>query len=83
MQAHLAVPISKVPLRIIIMPAAGGESSSRNLKVASQLDVWALKNGRGEAFDSSVQFMLPDGSGFRPMRSRSFPKLGSILKGLA
>jgi Uma2 family endonuclease len=99
MQVHLAVPKSKMPLRlsydsgrrlsdaeywefcvanpdlnversaegeIIIVPPAGPESSNRNLKVAVQLGAWAEKNGRGEVFDSSAQFILPDGWAMSP-----------------
>ena len=51
---------------IVIVPPAGGESSKRSLRVAAQLDRWAQKDARGEAFESSVQFMLPDGSGLSP-----------------
>ena len=51
---------------IVIVPPAGGESSHRSLRVAAQLDRWAEKDGRGKAFDSSVQFMLPDGSALSP-----------------
>jgi len=31
-----------------------------------RLGRWAEKDGRGEAFDSSAQFMLPDGSALSP-----------------
>src|SRR5712692_5236596 len=51
---------------IIIVPPAGGESSNRNWKVAAQLAIWAESDGSGEGFDSSVQFMLPDGSARSP-----------------
>jgi Uma2 family endonuclease len=51
---------------IIIVPPAGGESSNRNWKVAAQLAVWAENDDCGEGFDSSVQFMLPDGSARSP-----------------
>jgi len=51
---------------ILIVPPAGGESSNRSLKVAVRLGRWAEKDGRGEAFDSSAQFMLPDGSALSP-----------------
>jgi Uma2 family endonuclease len=51
---------------IIIVPPAGGESSNRSLKIAARLSIWAEKDGRGEAFDSSVQFMLPDGAALSP-----------------
>lgn len=51
---------------IELMAPASGLSSNRNLKVASALDVWATQDGSGEAFDSSVQYFLPDGSGLSP-----------------
>jgi Uma2 family endonuclease len=51
---------------IVLMPPAGGESSKRSLKVAAQLDAWNDKTGLGEAFDSSAQFVLPDGSALSP-----------------
>lgn len=51
---------------ILIVPPAGSESSYRSLKVAAQLDTWAEHDGRGTAFESSAQFMLPDGSALSP-----------------
>ena len=51
---------------ILIVPPAGSESSYRSLKVSAQLDTWAEQDGRGTAFESSVQFMLPDGSALSP-----------------
>jgi Uma2 family endonuclease len=51
---------------IIIVPPAGFESSHRSLKVAAQLDRWAVKDGRGKASDSSAEFLLPDGSALSP-----------------
>ena len=51
---------------IVIVPPAGGESSYRNSKVTAQLERWADKDGRGQSFDSSVQFMLPDESALSP-----------------
>jgi Uma2 family endonuclease len=51
---------------IVIVPPAGGESSHRNNKVSTQLDRWAEQDGRGQAFDSSVEFLLPDGSALSP-----------------
>ena len=47
---------------ILIVPPAGSESSFRNSKLTAQLDRWAEADGRGNAFDSSGQFFLPDGS---------------------
>ena len=51
---------------IIVMPPAGGESSHRNATVTEQLTRWTAKDGRGEAFDSSAAFHLPDGSILSP-----------------
>ena len=54
---------------IVIVPPAGGESSYRSNKVSAQLDRWAEKDGRGRTFDSSVEFLLPDGSALSPNAS--------------
>jgi Uma2 family endonuclease len=51
---------------IVIVPPAGGESDSRNVEVIVDLVGWARNDGRGRAFGSSVQFMLPDGSAMSP-----------------
>ena len=51
---------------IVIVPPAGGESDYRTLEVGGILRDWARKDGRGRAFGSSVQFLLPDGSGLSP-----------------
>lgn len=51
---------------IVIAPPAGGESDFRNLEVAGELRAWAKRDGRGKAFGPSVQYFLPDGSGFSP-----------------
>jgi Uma2 family endonuclease len=51
---------------IIIMPPAGGESSNRNIHISAQLDVWAIKDGGGEAFDSNANFILPSGAARGP-----------------
>jgi Uma2 family endonuclease len=51
---------------IVIMPPAGFESSNRNAKLTTQLTRWAERDGRGEAADSSAQFLLPDGSAMSP-----------------
>ena len=47
---------------IIIMPPAGGETSSRNAKLIARLVVWAEEDGMGITFDSSGGFELRDGS---------------------
>ena len=51
---------------IIIEPPPGGESSYRSMGVATQLNAWASKDRRGKVFDSSAQFILPDGSALSP-----------------
>jgi Uma2 family endonuclease len=51
---------------IVIMPPAGGESSYQSYEVIGQLRNWARKDQRGKGFDSSVQFLLPDGSALSP-----------------
>jgi len=51
---------------IIIVPPAGGESDYRTLEVGGQLRAWAKRDGRGRAFGSSVEFMLPTGAAFSP-----------------
>ncbi len=51
---------------VIIVPPAGGEGSYRSMEAAGMLREWARQDGGGTAFDSSVQFMLPDGSGLSP-----------------
>ena len=51
---------------IIIMPPAGMETGYRNSDVSAQLGVWTKKDGRGAAFDSSAEFILPSGAAFAP-----------------
>ena len=51
---------------ILIMPPVGGESSFRNSQLAIQLGNWAQKDGRGRAFDSSVEYFLPSGAAYSP-----------------
>lgn len=63
---------------IEIMPPAGGETSSRNLRLGRYLDEWAEQDGTGVAFDSSGGFILPNGATRSPdaawaLRSRLTP----------
>lgn len=51
---------------ILIMPPVGGESSFRNSELSAELRIWARKDGRGRAFDSSVQYYLPNGAAYSP-----------------
>lgn len=50
---------------ILIMPPTGGETGDRNAEITMQLRLWAKRDGRGTAFDSSTGFRLPN----RAMRS--------------
>jgi Uma2 family endonuclease len=45
-----------------IMPPTGGETGSRNLRIALQLGAWTERDGTGVAFDSSTGFVLPNGA---------------------
>jgi len=46
---------------IVIMPPTGAETSNTNAEITMQLRVWAKKDPRGVAFDSSCGFRLPNG----------------------
>ncbi len=45
-----------------IMPLTGGETSSRNIELAAQVQLWTRQNSMGAAFDSSGGFVLPNGA---------------------
>ena len=75
---------------IIIMAPAGGEASSRNAEVTTQLQLWAKRDGTGITFDSSGGFKLsalemraPDAAwvkrarfdALKPKDKRQFPPL--------
>jgi Uma2 family endonuclease len=47
---------------IIIVPPAGAESDNQSVEVIGQLREWAKRDGRGRAFGSSVEFILPTGA---------------------
>ena len=47
---------------MIVMAPAYSLSGSQNWELASQLWVWAKKNGQGRGFDSSAGFNLPNGA---------------------
>jgi Uma2 family endonuclease len=51
---------------IVIVPPAGAETGFRTSEAGGILREWARKDGRGKSFGSSVQFLLPDGSGLSP-----------------
>jgi Uma2 family endonuclease len=47
---------------VIIMPPTHPRTGNRNFWINTQLGVWAGQNGRGEGFDSSTGFFLPNGA---------------------
>jgi Uma2 family endonuclease len=51
---------------IVIVPPAGGESAYRSGNAFWKLAEWAERDGRGKAFDSSVEYLLPDGAALSP-----------------
>jgi len=51
---------------IEIMPPTGFETSNRNMDLSSQLQVWTRRDGRGKAFDSNVEYILPSGAARSP-----------------
>jgi Uma2 family endonuclease len=50
---------------IIIMPRAGAETGFRNSDLTAQLAMWSKQDGRGRAFDSNAEYILPDGARYR------------------
>ncbi len=54
---------------LTVMTPAGGESSHRNLRIATALSLWADQDGTGTAFDSSAGFLLPNGAMRSPAAS--------------
>ncbi|HEV3200406.1 MAG TPA: Uma2 family endonuclease [Bryobacteraceae bacterium] len=51
---------------IVIVPPAGGESDFRNTAIVGRLEPWARRDGRGKAFGSSAEFILPTGAALSP-----------------
>src|SRR5215469_13551747 len=51
---------------IIIMPGTGMETSFRNSELTARLWNWASADGRGKAFDSNAEFILPSGAALSP-----------------
>src|SRR3989442_4432459 len=51
---------------IIIMPPAGGETGYRNSDLTAQLGTWSKRDGRGRAFASNTEFILPNGAALAP-----------------
>ena len=51
---------------IVIIPPTGAETGYRNNEIARQLGNWTRRDGRGRAFDSNTEYLLPDGSALSP-----------------
>jgi len=51
---------------IIIMPPTGWETSHRNNDLSAQLHTWAKRDGRGQAFESNAEYLLPNGAARSP-----------------
>jgi Uma2 family endonuclease len=51
---------------IVIAPSPGAESDYRSVVTGAQLSNWAKLDGRGKAFGSSVEFILPTGAALSP-----------------
>ena len=51
---------------VIVMSPAGGFTGSKNFRLNVQFGNWVLKDGRGEGFDSSTGFILPNGATYAP-----------------
>ncbi len=51
---------------IIIMPPTGLETGYRNNDLSTQLHAWAKRDGRGKAFDSNTEYILPNGAARSP-----------------
>lgn len=47
---------------LIVMSPAGTDSGRRNARIIILLGIWADKDGRGQLFDSSSGFTLPNGA---------------------
>jgi len=66
---------------IIIVPPAGAESDYESVEVAGQLREWAKRDGRGKAFGSSVEFILPTRAALSPDAAWvSNQRLGTLSK---
>ena len=51
---------------ILIVPPTGGEAGYRNSDLNFQLTAWARRDGKGRAFDSNTEYILPNGAARSP-----------------
>jgi Uma2 family endonuclease len=47
---------------LVVMPPTYSVTGARNSRIGRQLDIWAERDGRGIATDSSTGFVLPNGA---------------------
>jgi len=47
---------------LIIMPPTGGETGRSNFKLTTYFGIWVEADGTGEGFDSSTEFIFPNGA---------------------
>ena len=79
-RANDIVQIERTREGVIQMnPPPGGMSSRSNFEISRQLGAWWIVHERGEVFDSSGGFYLPDGSMLSPDAAYVLPE---TLKGL-
>jgi len=51
---------------IIVMAPTGGKTGRQNAKLIVALGNWAVRDGTGQVFDSSTEFILPNSAGRSP-----------------
>jgi Uma2 family endonuclease len=51
---------------ILVMAPTGGKTGRRNARLIAAFGIWAEKDGSGQFFDSSTEFILPNGAGRAP-----------------
>jgi len=51
---------------IIVLAPTGGKTGRRNARLIAAFGSWAEKDGTGQFFDSSTEFILPNGAGRAP-----------------
>src|SRR5436309_7762845 len=51
---------------IIVMAPTGGKTGRQNAKLIVALGNWAVRDGTGQVFDSSTEFILPNRAGRSP-----------------
>lgn len=47
---------------VMVMTPTGGEGGNRSFKLTARLGFWVEADGTGEGFDSSTEFILPNGA---------------------